>query len=160
MSSIFDRKNKILYNPLYKEAIEMTLGEYIKAYRTRMGLSQRSFSQKCKVSHAYIGFLEKGVNPSTGKPINPTLVQLHNIAYAMGIRLDELLDAVDDMVVKLDTGDEVPGDRVQKVLKKEAEGTEFLLLQIYRELKPEGQQRLIEQATMLYGVYKKDGVMI
>lgn len=136
----------------------MTLGEYIKAYRTRMGLSQRAFSQRCNVSHAYIGFLEKGVNPSTGKPINPTLVQLHNIADAMEIRLDELLDSVDDMIVKLDSGDEIQGSRVQKVLEKEAEGMEAFLLHIYRDLKPEGQQRLIEQATMLYGVYKKEEV--
>jgi transcriptional regulator with XRE-family HTH domain len=138
----------------------MTLGEYIKRYRERMGLSQRAFSQKCDVSHSYIGFLEKGENPTTKEPIKPSLVNLHKIANAMEIRLDELLDAVDDMVVKLDCGDEVPGSRVKNVLSKEADGMEAFLIHIYRDMKPDGQQRLIEQATLLYSAYKKDEVQI
>lgn len=136
----------------------MKLGEYIKRYRMRMGLSQRAFSQKCNVSHSYIGFLEKGENPTTKEPIKPSLAKLHKIANAMGIRLDELLDAVDDMVVELDCGDEVPGSRVKKVLSKEADGLEEYLLHVYRDMKPDGQQRLIEQATLLHSVYKKEEV--
>lgn len=134
----------------------MTLGEYLKNYRKRMGLSQRAFAQKCGVSHAYIGFLESGTNPSTGEPIKPSLVNLHKIAHAMEIRLEEMLSAVDDMAVTLDNGETVPGERIERALSREADNMEAFLVQLYRDMKPDGQQRLIEQATMLYNVYKKE----
>lgn len=137
----------------------MTLGEYLKNYRDRMKLSQRAFAQRCDVSHAYIGFLESGVNPSTGEPIKPSLVNLHKIAKGMEIRLEELLAAVDDMAVTLDNGETIPGERIERTLTREAEGMEDFLIHLYRDMKPDGQQRLIEQATMLYGKYKKEEII-
>lgn len=134
----------------------MTLGEYLKEYRKRMQLSQRALAMKCSVSHAYIGFLEKGVNPTTGEPLKPSLVNLHKIANGMGIRLDELLSAVDDMIITLDSGEPVPGERIANALEAEADALETFLLTVYRDMKPEGQQRLIEQATMLYEKYRKE----
>lgn len=134
----------------------MTLGEYLKEYRKRMRMSQRSLAQKCAVSHAYIGFLEKGINPSTGEPIKPSLVNLHKIANGMEIRLEELLSSIDDMTVTLDNGEAVPGEQIEKALESEVDAIETFLLTVYRDMIPEGQQRLIELATMLYGKYKKE----
>ena len=137
----------------------MTLGEYLKDYRKRMKLSQRALALKCDVSHSYIGFLESGINPTTKEPIKPSLVNLHKLANGMGIRLDELLASVDDMAVTLDNGEAIPGERIERTLTREAEGMEDFLLHLYRDMKPDGQQRLIEQATMLYGKYKKEEII-
>lgn len=45
--------------------------------------------------------LEKGINPSTGAPITPTLTQLKKISDGMGITLMALFERVDDMPVDL-----------------------------------------------------------
>jgi transcriptional regulator with XRE-family HTH domain len=134
----------------------MTLGKYLKEYRKRMQLSQRALAVRCNVSHAYIGFLEKGVNPATGEPLKPSLANLHKIANGMGVRLDELLSAVDDMIITLDSGESVPGEQVEKALETEADTLENFLLMVYRDMNPDGQQRLNEQAAMLYEKYRKE----
>ena len=136
----------------------MTLGEFLKNYRKRMSLSQRDLAMRCNVSHSYIGFLESGKNPSTGEPIKPSLVNLHKIANGMEIRLDELLSSIDDMTVTLDTGDTIPSDRIEHVLSKEQDDLESFLVLLFRDMKPDGRQRLLEQATMLYDKYKKEDV--
>lgn len=135
----------------------MTLGEYLKNYRKRMGLSQRAFAQRCNVSHAYIGFLESGVNPTTGEPIKPSLANLHKIANAMEIRLDELISAVDEMTVTLDVGETTQSKTLGETLSQEEESIEMAMIQMYRGMKPDGRQRLVEQAVMLYEKYKKEG---
>ena len=48
----------------------MTLGEWIKNYRDKHSLSMQEMADMCGFSKAYIGQLEKGINPSTGKPIS------------------------------------------------------------------------------------------
>ncbi|WP_084664991.1 helix-turn-helix domain-containing protein [Thermanaeromonas toyohensis] len=44
-----------------------SIGEVIREYREKHGLSLREFAQKVKLSHAYIDKLENGVDPVTGK---------------------------------------------------------------------------------------------
>lgn len=43
----------------------MKLGEWIKQYRAERKLSMQDFADMCGFSKAYIGQLEKGINPST-----------------------------------------------------------------------------------------------
>ena len=74
----------------------MTLGNLIYKYRMENDMSQRQFALRCGVSNAYISMLEKGVNPSTGKPVVPTLQQFRAIYTAMGYTLDEVLRLIDD----------------------------------------------------------------
>ena len=45
----------------------MTLGDIIKSYRSKYGLSMDSFSDKSGISKAYISLLEKNKHPKTGK---------------------------------------------------------------------------------------------
>ena len=73
----------------------MTLGDIIYKYRTEQRMSQRAFAAKCGVSNVYINMLEKNMNPSTGKPIVPTVVQLKAIADVMGYTLDEITKMID-----------------------------------------------------------------
>lgn len=74
----------------------MTLGNLILKYRMENDMSQRQFAARCGVSNAYISMLEKGVNPSTGKPVVPTMQQFRAIYTAMGYTLDEILRLIDD----------------------------------------------------------------
>lgn len=76
----------------------MKIGEYIKQYREENRLSQREFAKMCGLSNAYISMLEKGVNPSTGEPAVPSMNAYLQISQAMGVSLQELMEAVDDTV--------------------------------------------------------------
>ncbi len=76
----------------------MTIGEIVKQYRQENGLSQRQFAMHCGLSNGYIAMLERNINPATGKPIVPGLVQVRSIARAMGMDLDELIRLVDGNV--------------------------------------------------------------
>lgn len=73
----------------------MTLGEWIKNYRNTHSLSMQDMADMCGFSKAYIGQLEKGVNPSTGKPISPTIQAFDKIARAVGLDLDAFLKELD-----------------------------------------------------------------
>lgn len=74
----------------------MTLGDWIKKYRAEHHLSMQDVANACGFSKAYIGQLEKGVNPSTGKPISPTLQTFEKIAKAVGMDVDTLIKSLDD----------------------------------------------------------------
>lgn len=73
----------------------MTIGEYVKQYRKSQGLSMQAFGEKCNLSRAYISILEKGINPTTGKPFAPTIETLNKIAEVTGVTIDVLLPLLD-----------------------------------------------------------------
>ena len=79
----------------------MKLGDLIRSYRDTHGLSQRQFANQCDLSNGYISILEKGINPSTGKPVTPTLPQMKKLADGMAITLSELFEKVDDMPIDI-----------------------------------------------------------
>lgn len=79
----------------------MTLSEFIVNYRKEHGLSQRRLSDQCGLSTGYISLIEKEINPQTGKKMVPTLAALNKLAVGMGITIDDLFQAVDDMPVSI-----------------------------------------------------------
>jgi transcriptional regulator with XRE-family HTH domain len=81
----------------------MTLGEFIKAYRDKNGLSQRQFADKSGVSNGYISMLEKNENPKTGQPLSPSMPVLKKIAAAMGMTVNDMCSFVDGMAIDLGT---------------------------------------------------------
>ncbi len=81
----------------------MTLGEIIKDYRQNNNLSMEEFGRVAGgLSKQYISQLEKNKNPSTGKPITPSLNVYKQCAIAMNMSLDNLLATIEDspIVVK------------------------------------------------------------
>ena len=74
----------------------MDISEIVKNYRKSHGLSMDAFAKQCGVSKAYIGFIESGVNPKTGKPIVPTIETVKKMATGMRISLDEFVRMMDD----------------------------------------------------------------
>lgn len=73
----------------------MTIGDVVRQYRQEHQISQRQFAYRCGLSNGYIAMLERNVNPTTGKPIVPGIIQVRSIAHAMGLTLDELIRMVD-----------------------------------------------------------------
>lgn len=81
----------------------MTLKDLVIKYRADNGLSQRQFALQCGLSNGYISMLEKGINPSSGAKITPTLQALNKLAAGMHTTLNELFTLVDDMDVDVKT---------------------------------------------------------
>ena len=81
----------------------MTLKDLVIKYRADNGLSQRQFALQCGLSNGYISMFEKGINPSTGAKITPTLPALSKLATGMHTTLNELFTLVDDMDVDVKT---------------------------------------------------------
>lgn len=71
----------------------MSLAEIIRKYRREHGLSLRAFAAKTGLSHAYIDNLEKGLDPHTGKPTQPTIDTLIALARGMDMSLEQLIKA-------------------------------------------------------------------
>ena len=87
----------------------MRIGEIIEKYCTEHRMSKRQFAIKSHVSSGYISMLINGINPKTGKPMRPTVETYNNIAYAMGMSLDELFNLMDDAPVVLKPNAEPKG---------------------------------------------------
>ena len=73
----------------------MYIGEIIKKYRTEHKVSQRAFASRTSLSPSYINTLEKIYNPKTNKPYSVTTDVAKEIANAMNLSIEELLNKLD-----------------------------------------------------------------
>ena len=73
----------------------MYIGEIIKKYRTEYKISQRAFASRTSLSPSYINTLEKIYNPKTNKPYSVTTDVAKEIANAMNLSIEELLNKLD-----------------------------------------------------------------
>lgn len=65
-------------------------------------MTMQGLAVACGFRKAYIGALEKGINPSTGKPYSPTIQIFEKIAKGKGQDLDSLLKSLDgDQLIRL-----------------------------------------------------------
>lgn len=71
-----------------------TLGMIIREYRQEHNFSLREFATRCQLSHSYIDKLEKGVDPRNGKPVEPTLAVIEQIAKAINKDKANLLEEI------------------------------------------------------------------
>ena len=121
----------------------MQLGDIIKKYREDHGLSLRAFSDLSGVSNSYLSMLESGKHPRSGRPIVPTLTKLNQLADAMGLRVDDLIQKMDDMPVKIDGNFSLSPLEKQIIIR-------FRLL-------PDGERNMILRSLGLEEEKKKDG---
>lgn len=89
-----DFLHTIVYNWIQGGSHMKTLGTVILEYRLINKLSQRDFATLCDISHSYINKLEKGVDPRSGKSVEPTLFIIEKIARAMKKSKNELLEEI------------------------------------------------------------------
>jgi len=73
----------------------MYIGELIKEYRNKHQLSQREFADKTNLTYGYINILEKVYNPKNGKPYSVTIEAAKEIANAMNMSINEMLDTLE-----------------------------------------------------------------
>ena len=74
----------------------MRIGIVINNFRIENGLSMDKFAKKAGISKAYVGFLESGKHPKTGKPLYPSIDMIKKCASAMGMTFDELFHMLDE----------------------------------------------------------------
>lgn len=89
----------------------MKLGAKIKHYRTERKLTMQQLGDLVGKTKGYISILEKGVNPKTKKPLEPSLEAIQSIAKALGVDLDELISGTED-VIKLP---KITNDTIEKI---------------------------------------------
>lgn len=83
---------------------QQTLGSVIKEYRTQNRMSARKFAVRSGISKSYIGILESGVRPDTGKEPIPSLDVIVGAAKAMEMDTMALLKKIGmDIETKEDT---------------------------------------------------------
>lgn len=119
----------------------MTIGEIVKLYREEHGLSQRQFAERCgDITNGYISMLEQGKNPSTGKPLVPSIEKVASLARAMGMTLHQLVGKADDSPVST-CQDEVPPVEIDTL--------EFALSGEIRELSEAGKMDVLQFARFI-----------
>jgi transcriptional regulator with XRE-family HTH domain len=64
---------------------EATIGENIKRYRNKLGISQDALSKKADLAFHTIAKIEAGATP------NPTIETVKKIADALGVSVDDLI---------------------------------------------------------------------
>lgn len=118
-----------------------SIGEVIREYRERHGLSLREFAQKAKLSHAYIDKLENGVDPVTGKPVTPTLRTIDLLAKAMEMTPEELMAAA---------------GYINNTNKKENQHEEAIrLFARLSRLTPEGREKVLRELEWIEQLERK-----
>ena len=94
----------------------MKLSEWLKKYRKDNGYSLQDISEVSGLTRAYLNYLEKGINPSTGKPYKPSLETLEKLAIATHRTLKELAAEVEDVTLPMDLNRNMNDDEEKLLL--------------------------------------------
>lgn len=78
-----DRKSIQTNNPCVVN-VAKTLGDFIRAERSRLGISQEELAEASGLHRTYIGVVERGEK-------NITVMNCYRIALALGVQLSDLL---------------------------------------------------------------------
>lgn len=76
----------------------MSLSEYITQYLQDHDISLNELSRQCGISKGYMSMIVQGYNPSTGKPIVPSIKILQRVAVGTGTTLNDLCAVIDSYV--------------------------------------------------------------
>lgn len=76
----------------------MKLGDKIKQFRLEKKLTMQQLADLSGKSKGYISMLEKGINPQTQKPIEPSLEAIQSIAKSLSVDLEDLISDTEDVI--------------------------------------------------------------
>lgn len=111
----------------------MTLGDYIKNYRKTHDMSMGDFAKLCNISKSYVSVLEKGYHSTTGKPAEPKLQIVKQVAEATGVDFGWLFSQLNEWA-NVSEDFEVAESMKIKVFGKVAAGTPMEMIEdIYDE---------------------------
>lgn len=100
----------------------MTLGDVIKSYRKAHSMSMADFGKLSGLSKAYVGILEKNVNPTTQRPVVPSIVTIKAVSLAIGMDMDELIAVLDgETTISLDAVDKTDFELMAQEIFDEAQ---------------------------------------
>ncbi|MGJ5835931.1 helix-turn-helix domain-containing protein [Bacillus sp. G402] len=126
------------------------LGEYL--IKARGKLSQREAAKRIGISHTYLGKIENGKDPRTGKDIKPTPETLKLISKAYQCDYEELMikaGYIDENETSNSEGPKLT-EHQRKIYEwaKSHDGLFF-------DSKPEDVEELIEEFEVVYELFKK-----
>lgn len=121
----------------------MELKDFIREYRVKHDLTMEQFGNLASLSKGYVSMLEKGINPKSKKKLIPSLTVLKNLAFAMNIDLNRLLECVDDLEVNIDSASQSIG------ITYELSDREVANLKKYRQLDENRKQAIDDQIDYL-----------
>ncbi len=103
-----------------------TLGDIIKEYREKHSMSMDDFVKISGLSKSYISVLEKNKRPGTNKPITPTLETINNVAKAMNVDINDLLEELGEQLIQINVSEPTtpyevksPRERMIDILSEE-----------------------------------------
>lgn len=70
-------------------SLQSYFGATIRKYREQRGLSQEEFAGQAGLDRTYVSGIERGRR-------NPSLLTIQRLAVALGIKLDELFETVEE----------------------------------------------------------------
>lgn len=140
--------------------------------RKELKLSLREAAKLIGISHSYLSTLEKGIDPRTGSPINPTPETLKLISKAYNISYETLMQAAgyiendsSKIIIKSDKEEQ---DQLPDTFETPEEAVKFLLEQnvimgfggfdidkLSDEEKVEFANELLHQLKLISYKYKK-----
>lgn len=68
------------------ETIKIAFGQGVREFRLKKDLSQEALAELCELDRTYIGGVERGER-------NISLLNIHRIAAALGVKARDLFDA-------------------------------------------------------------------
>ena len=126
-----------------------TLQEILINKRKDLGLSLRKAAKLIGISHSYLNNLEKGIDPNTKAPVNPTPETLSLISKAYKIDYNELMIAAGYITVGKNAKVYDP-DKIKEGIDDMLNYYRSLQLSnLILELSPKNQERVIEYVKLL-----------
>ena len=126
-----------------------TLQEILINKRKDLGLSLRKAAKLIGISHSYLNNLEKGIDPNTKAPVNPTPETLSLISKAYKIDYNELMIAAGYITVGKNTK-VYDQDKIKEGIDDMLNYYRSLQLSnLILELSPKNQERVIEYVKLL-----------
>ena len=117
----------------------MTLGEYLKNYRTKHALTMQDIADRSGLSKGYVSMLERGQHPQSKRKLTPSLETYQKIAVATNVELDVLLALLSDqdVIVNSTTSSPVEPEEIPEHIT------------LFEKLNDEGQEMTIEYMKFL-----------
>ncbi len=103
-----------------KDSDLLTLGQYIRRYRIKNGLSVDQFSEASGISSERIIHLEKGVDESTGKIVVPAIKDYMKVAQATKKSLADILAHVSNDFMESNGSSSTPHNYTLMKLRRKA----------------------------------------
>lgn len=128
----------------------MKLGDVVKNYRSKHKITMQEFADRAGMSKGYISMIENNFNPSSGKPITPSLEGYRSIARAMSLSVDELLNLVDpDSDIRVNSTYYIDPETAELAQQAFEDPDTRILMSAKRDLSPESMKAVIDMVKLL-----------